>query len=153
RARRFASRWSSRAGPGCRSRGARRSRGRARRAARPCNRSRAGKAWPARRPARADDVPEAADVALEPEALDERGDHGLAGELAGAVERDRQAPEVALAAGLGHVAVDRAARREHELLHAVDPGRFERVVGRDRALLEIEPRALEAPAGLGVRGE
>ena len=102
------------------------------------------------RPARADDVAEAADEALEPEALDEGREHRLAGELAGAVERDGQVAEVLLAAGLRHVAVDGAARREHELRHAVLARRLEGVVGRDRPLLEVEARALEAPARLGV---
>ena len=68
------------------------------------------------RAARADDVAEAADEAAEAEALDEGGDERLAGELARAVERDGEVPEVALGAGLGDVAVHRAARREDEAL-------------------------------------
>ena len=40
-----------------------------------------------------------------------------------------------------------------KLWHAGAAHRFERVVRGDGALLEVEPRALEAPARLGVRGE
>ncbi len=58
--------------------------------------------------ARADDVAEAEDPPLHAEALGVRGDEGLASELAGAVERDGQAAEIELTAGLGGIAIDRA---------------------------------------------
>ena len=90
---------------------------------------------------------------LEPEALDEGRTERLAGELARAVERDGQVPEVHLAAGLGRVAVHGAAGREDEALRAGQTRGLERVVRRDGALLEVEARPLEAPARLRVGGE
>ena len=105
------------------------------------------------RAARPDDVAEAADEPIEAEALGEGRDHRLAGELAGPVERDGQVPEVLLAARLRHVAVDGPARGQDELRDAVQSSCFERVVRRDCALLEVESRALESPARLGVCGQ
>src|ERR1019366_7419999 len=101
----------------------------------------------------AHDVAEADDESLQLEALDIRRDERLAGELAGPVQRDGQVPEVLLGARLGSVAVDGAARREDEALGASDARGLEGVVGRDGPLLEVEPRALEPPAGLGIRRE
>ncbi len=105
------------------------------------------------RPAGADDVAEPADGPAQAEALAVGRDERLAGELARAVERDGQVPEVHLAAGVRDVAIDGAARGKDESRDAVDPCRLERVVCRDRALLEVEAGALEAPASLGVSRE
>src|SRR5208283_2354327 len=90
------------------------------------------------RPARTDDVAEAADEPVDAKALRECRDHRLTGKLARTVEGYWQVPEILLSAGVRNVAVNGSARSQYELLDTVQPCRFEGVVGRDRTLLENE---------------
>ena len=61
--------------------------------------------------------------------------------------------EIQLAAGLVGVAVDRAARRQEEAGHLGQAAGIERVVGGNRPLFEVKPRALQPPARLRVSGQ
>ena len=99
------------------------------------------------------DVSKAADVAGHSEALDVRRDQRLAREFACAVQGNGQTPQVLFGAGVGAIAVHGAARRKHKPANPRKARGFESIVRRDRALIQIEPRPLEAPACFGIGGE
>jgi len=98
-------------------------------------------------------VAEAVDVALDAEAFRIGAHQRFTRELAGAVERDRQVPEVHLRAESGRVAIHGARRGEHQASRLRAVHGLEHVPGRDRALFEIEPGVIQSPARLGVSGE
>src|SRR5258706_110907 len=72
------------------------------------------------------------------EALDVRAGQRFAGELARAVERNRQHAEVRFATGPTGIAVDGAGRGEHQGLHAGLAHGFEHGVRGEHTLLHVE---------------
>src|SRR5262249_45007869 len=61
--------------------------------------------------------------------------------------------QIALGAALRRVTVDGTRGGENQRLHAAAAHGLEHVPRRDRALLEVEPRVVEAPARFGIGGQ
>jgi hypothetical protein len=97
------------------------------------------------------DRDEAADQSGKAIAGGVRRDQALAGELRCRVQRrlDRERRVLGGGKHLG-LAIDRAGRGEHDLLHAPRSHGLEHVRRRNGVLLEITPRMLETSAQIGV---